>query len=307
MSEAALLARLLAAPRSPLPRAELAAADGVLARLRAAGWPLEEGAEGVTLAAEFDPLVATEIAARLAGSGLAVEVHPLLDSTQEEAARRLAAGWREPLLILAEWQEAGRGRRGRRWLARPGQALLASLLVPAPRPPGALGGLSPALGLGLAEALAAAGFPGVGLKWPNDLMLGERKLGGVLVELIAAAGESGWIAVGFGLNLATPEASELAGRAAGLAELGPLPRRSALAAALARAALAALRRFAEGGFAPFREGFAARHLLQGREVRLEAGGGWRSGRVAGIAEDGALILATGSGTLRVLAGEVEAL
>lgn len=139
-------------------------------------------------------------------------------STMDEARRLAADGLPPGSLVVTDWQSAGRGRTGRRrWQAPPGQSLLATFLAP-PSWLG-LGGLT--LRVGLALALACEDFavaswgraPAIELKWPNDLMIGDRKLGGILCE----SGREG-ILVGFGINLAeTGFPDELAATAISLA------------------------------------------------------------------------------------------
>ncbi len=123
-----------------------------------------------------------------------VEILPEIDSTNSELMRRARAGQHEPTLLVAERQTAGRGRMGRVWQSQPGDSLTFSLSLPfAPKD---WSGLSLAVGLSLAESL----HPQVGLKWPNDLWVQERKLGGILVEAASMGGRS-QVVVGVGLNI----------------------------------------------------------------------------------------------------------
>ena len=105
-----------------------------------------------------------------------VEVVPSIDSTSSELMRRARDGLVDPVLLVTEEQTAGRGRMGKGWHSRPGQSLTFSLALPLA--PADWSGLSLAVGVSLAESL----HPDVRLKWPNDLWLQERKLGGILVE-----------------------------------------------------------------------------------------------------------------------------
>ena len=105
-----------------------------------------------------------------------VEVLPRIDSTSSELMRRARDGLVEPVLLAAEEQTAGRGRMGKGWHSRAGQSLTFSLALPLA--PADWSGLSLAVGVSLAESL----HPDVQLKWPNDLWLQQRKLGGILVE-----------------------------------------------------------------------------------------------------------------------------
>jgi hypothetical protein len=140
--------------------------------------------------------------------GFTVEVLPQVDSTNSELMRRSRLGQTDPVLLVAERQSAGRGRLGRQWQSQAGESLtfsLGLLLAPAD-----WAGLSLAVGVCLAEAL----HPQVRLKWPNDLWLDDRKLGGILIETASsAAGEPGpavrYAVVGVGLNLAPRPADGL--------------------------------------------------------------------------------------------------
>ena len=107
--------------------------------------------------------------------GFTVEVLPSIDSTSSELMRRARAGLMEPVLLAADEQTAGRGRLGKGWHSKAGQSLTFSLALPLA--PADWSGLSLAVGVSLAESL----HPDVRLKWPNDLWLHQRKLGGILV------------------------------------------------------------------------------------------------------------------------------
>jgi len=127
-----------------------------------------------------------------AGRFADVRWFPELDSTNRLAADLARAGAGDGVVVGAENQTAGRGRRGRTWESRPGTSLLVSVIL---RPAPAL--VTLAAGLAAAEACRAVAGAAVGLKWPNDLLLDGRKLGGILSELVAGAA-----VVGLGLNLA---------------------------------------------------------------------------------------------------------
>ncbi|MDZ7910120.1 MAG: biotin--[acetyl-CoA-carboxylase] ligase, partial [Gemmobacter sp.] len=130
-----------------------------------------------------------------------VEVLPRIDSTSSELMRRARDGQVEPVLLAAEEQTAGRGRMGKGWHSKVGQSLTFSLALPLS--PADWSGLSLAVGVSLAESL----HPRVRLKWPNDLWLQERKLGGILVET-AGSGEGAAalraVVIGVGINIRAP-------------------------------------------------------------------------------------------------------
>jgi BirA family biotin operon repressor/biotin-[acetyl-CoA-carboxylase] ligase len=152
------------------------------------------------------------------------------------------------VLLVAEHQTAGRGRRGRRWLSAPrGAALTFSLAAPLARPLRELAPLAPAIGVALSRVLRQAGVRGVGLKWPNDLMVGGAKLGGILVET-RAAGAATCVVIGVGINFAG--APRLKRRVACVADFARIER-NALLRACAVALADAVDRFERQGFAPF--------------------------------------------------------
>jgi BirA family biotin operon repressor/biotin-[acetyl-CoA-carboxylase] ligase len=134
-----------------------------------------------------------------------------IDSTNTELMRRARAGDTRTCLLVADTQSAGRGRLGRQWHSSPGDALTFSLgLTLAPQ---SWSGLSLAVGCCLADALDPHLDKGIGLKWPNDLLLAPwdkpRKLGGILIETVLRQGDTGanrFAVIGIGLNLATPPA-----------------------------------------------------------------------------------------------------
>lgn len=219
-----------------------------------------------------------------------------------------------PCLLVAEDQTAGRGRLGRHWLSQAGRSLTLSLSLPLQ--PRHWGGLSLAVGLALAEALdpaAAGAAPQLLLKWPNDLWLrdaaapaGGRKLGGILIETLPI-GPQRMVVIGIGLNVMSPEplglaaAPPLAHGWAALQELHPGITAPAALAQLALPLALAIKRFEREGFAPCRDGWAARDLLAGRAVSVSQPP--LEGLAEGVDEDGALLLRAAGTLHRVVGGE----
>ena len=243
--------------------------------------------------------------------GFSVEVLPEIDSTNTELMRRARGGLCDPVLLVAERQTAGRGRLGRAWASAPGDSLTFSIGVPLA--PADWSGLSLAVGVALAEALDPApdGVPSplrVGLKWPNDLWLADRKLAGILIETASAGGPGAAPAsaarcavVGIGINLATPEASGLSTPPAGLREIWPDATVAQVLQRVVPAVMQALRAFERAGFGPARERFAARDVLRGRRVCLSDG---REGAACGVDLGGELLVQTPTGLERVASSEV---
>lgn len=245
-------------------------------------------------------------------------------STNDLLAARAAAGAASGTVIIADRQQAGRGRRGRQWLSSPADSLTFSLLWRFPRTtagesPVPLSGLSLAVGLGVVRGLlllAPALTEHVGLKWPNDLLLqaagsiAPGKLGGILVEL--ASDRRGTQAIiGIGLNLRAPVLTGLpthntALPPAGLDQVLPvLPVREQVLACLLRGLVNTLDAFALSGFAPLRQDWESWHLWQGQAVALlDDGQAAISGICRGVDEAGALRLETPDGLRTLLAGDL---
>ena len=223
-----------------------------------------------------------------------LEIAWSLDSTNSELMRRADGGAPSGSVVVADRQRAGRGRRGRSWLSEPARSLTFSVLWRFAGRTERLAGLSLAVGVALARALENLGAGGIGLKWPNDVILqtdcGHAKLAGILVEL--SSDRRGAAAViGIGLNLETPS-GDLPQAAAGLAEaMVRVPERHQVLAAILGELAMTLDAFAVDGFAGQKTGWLSRHAWQDRPVRvLGDGGAERDGICRGVDDDGALLL-----------------
>jgi BirA family biotin operon repressor/biotin-[acetyl-CoA-carboxylase] ligase len=258
--------------------------------------PLEDRLEPAAIAAALGPW---------AGQ-VRVEVLRRCGSTNAEALGRAL----EPdaaLLVAAEEQTTGRGRRGRRWHSPAGAGATFSILRQVRCAPGALAGLSLAVGVACARALRHLGAAEAQLKWPNDLLLRGGKLGGILIET-RQLGPGTAVVVGIGINCRASEAlaARLGRRLAALDEsLRPAPPRNVVIGTLAREVLAALEVFAARGLGPFAEDWREMHAHEGRRLRVRlAGGRTLSGIAAGLAPDGALQLRTRAGVRRIASGTI---
>ena len=192
-----------------------------------------------------------------------------IDSTQR-ALLEGAPQRPDRTFLVADYQSAGRGRRGRSWITAPGSALALSML--AHNPPGARWhpGLTLALGVATADVLHGIGARAVRLKWPNDLVVAGCKLGGILVETYA-----GGVVAGVGINLVLPPAARqtIGQPCLDLAALGCAVEREALVAALATAWNDAFDQFASNGLAAFQARWASLDALAGGAVRVAVGEG----------------------------------
>ena len=212
-----------------------------------------------------------------------------------------------PVLLAAEEQTAGRGRRGRRWLSAPGRDLTFSFARRLGRPARELAALSLVAGVAVTQALRSLGVSHAAIKWPNDVLAGEAKLGGILVETRLSAGTSVAV-VGIGINyrLDQERARRTRRRVAFLEELLPsLPSRNAVIERIGIALLKALEAFERHGFDAVREDWLALHAHAGRKLRVRlADGRTVTGIAAGLEEDGGLRLETRSGPRAVRSGQV---
>lgn len=243
---------------------------------------------------------------------LSIEVLGEIDSTNRYLADRAAnAEVRAPAICFAEFQSAGRGRRGRQWQSPYGANLYLSLLWRFPTMPADLSALSLAVGVAVAECLSAAGYETVGLKWPNDLLSTGRKLGGILIEHRGEMGGPCQVIIGLGLNvhMQGQQAVAIDQPWISLAQLAreqglPLPGRNRLAGQLSQALLAALREFEAEGFAAFRQRWQAFDLAHGQKIRLEQGGVWLDAEALGVDRDGALLVRLRGERQRFLSGDI---
>jgi BirA family transcriptional regulator, biotin operon repressor / biotin---[acetyl-CoA-carboxylase] ligase len=225
-----------------------------------------------------------------------------VDSTQTEAQRQAAEGAPEGTVVTARHQRAGRGQRGHEWWDDPGESLLVSVLLRPPSSPSAAPQLSLVAGLAVADALATAGLT-ARIRWPNDLLVDDRKVCGILAEAASdGAGRLDYVILGIGINLnQTAFPATLQQRATSLCLV---TGRTYLARPVLAAALAHLgRRYAEwrsGGFAALRAAWLGRSTLPGQVVRLPDGG---EGAGVDVGDDGVLVARASDGRLlRVVSG-----
>ena len=273
-----------------------------VAALRREGLGVAGGPEGYRLDADADPVVPMLVAPRLAPP-LAGPVVWLAEtgSTNDEAIKRARAGAPEGLVVGADRQRAGRGRRGRPWLSAAGHGLLMSALLRPGVPPVDAGLLPVVAAVGAAEALG----PAAGIVWPNDILIDGRKVAGILCEMSADQERVGWAVVGIGVNVrSAPALGDARWEPGALADSGDPPRRADLLVGL----LAALgRRYGEwsrAGPEGVLAAFAARDALRGRAVVVSLAGEEVGGECAGTDSLGRLRVRTAGGERLLGAGEV---
>lgn len=264
---------------------------------------------GYRLAAPLELLQSGRIAATLppAARRLLRGLHVLLE-TDSTSERLLQDAEPAPAACFAEYQTAGRGRRGRQWVTPLGGQLAFSVSwVFASLPPD-FSALALAVGIGVATALRAEGADNVALKWPNDLVAGGRKLGGILVEVTGEPPGRTRVVAGIGINWRVPAEllASLGQPACDLAGLcgGDPPARNRLAATCLASVLAVFDRFAQAGFRDFRQQWPEFDALRGREITVLLDNEQVEGRAAGIDAAGALKVETTAGLRRFMSGDV---
>jgi BirA family biotin operon repressor/biotin-[acetyl-CoA-carboxylase] ligase len=282
-------------------------------RLRAVGVEVQAvPRRGYRLSKPVELLDAQRIVAELGPQSMpqlrALDLEFEVDSTNT----RLLAAPPPPLgravACICELQHAGRGRRGRRWIVPFGAGIALSVAWTF-SDGGALSALSLAVGVAVSRALVRAGAHGVTLKWPNDIWLRDRKLGGVLIELRAEASGPAHVVIGVGINIDLPAAArreiEASGvRVAAVADAcTAAPSRNVVAGAILDELLSMLRQFEREGFAAFRDAWAALDALSGRPARVLLGRTAISGTARGVDQEGALLLDTGDRVQRFVSGE----
>jgi len=265
---------------------------------------------GYRLGEPFLPLSESAIRAQLAEHGVAsaIEVLEEVDSTSQHLLRQTTPDESGGRVCLSESQSAGRGRRGRGWIATPYRNLLLSIAWRFEFGPAAMAGLSLAAGVAVLEALEEFGVRDAGLKWPNDILLDGRKLAGLLVDVRGEVAGPSLAVLGLGLNvqLDARDARLIDQPWAMLAERVPAPvDRNRLAALVVARLIGMLRVFVHSGFESFRAEWERRHVYAGQPVRLLAGQEEVTGMAEGIDRQGGLQLRDASGHIQTYySGEV---
>lgn len=262
--------------------------------------------------AALDPLSANDIAERFAAlgeQGLPVtpsfSVFDSIDSTNAAALRAVESST-SATVWLAEQQTAGRGRRGKYWHSPESASIYFSMLWHFNEVEG-LDGLSLAVGVVVAELLDKMGVANVALKWPNDVLCEQRKLGGILLEMQMRKDSTPSVVMGIGLNVAVPQAeskdidqpwTDVS------SQLVKCPSRNQIVADLALGLCKMLPEFEKEGFTAFKNRWHKFDYLAGQDVDLFMSDSTRSGQALGVADDGALLVSIGQQTQSVYGGEV---
>ena len=236
---------------------------------------------------------------------LDLEIHRVTQSTNDVVMQRLAESQSTAILCAAEMQTAGKGRRGRRWISPFGRNIYLTYGRFIDRQLSELGGLSLVIGMVVVDVLRAMGLEQVGLKWPNDILLGGGKLGGILLELRTSDTGGIGIVAGVGLNLALDVKDSLSIDQPWSAISAQLEMpRNTLLGALGGRIVNAIQAFEDVGFDSFAEKWSEYNLYAGQQVNVIRGSETISGIDNGVDQEGNLLLRTGAGLEVHNSGEV---
>lgn len=215
-------------------------------------------------------------------------------------------------VAIAAHQTAGRGRRGNRWQSAPGKSLCLSMAYRFAATPGGLPALTLSQGVAVVSALASLGATDLKLKWPNDILHGDAKLGGILTETQVRAADDVTVVTGVGVNLSPVEVELSAGGWSGSvssldAATSDGPDQLRVASAVIESMINAFVTFAQHGFAAFHDAYIRHDALLGRGIEIDTPDGQFRGTVSGIDASGALLLDIDSRTTRVVTGSIQRL
>lgn len=221
------------------------------------------------------------------------------------AAALAARGAPSGTVVVAGYQEAGRGRAGRSWHAAPGESLLMSLVYRTPVPAASLGVLSPMLGLAVARSLDAW-LPGAAqVKWPNDVLVRDRKVAGILVTARAGSPGETSLVIGIGLNVGSDAGSLPPGATSLALETGSNVQLEPVMNTVLASLSSLLPQVERGEIDPLLTALHRRLAFIGERVTVEEGGAVVAGTLRGVDRDGALLLESDSSAIqRIVAGDV---
>jgi BirA family biotin operon repressor/biotin-[acetyl-CoA-carboxylase] ligase len=241
---------------------------------------------------------------------LRIEVEREIDSTNAALKRRALSEDIHGVALFAETQTAGRGRLGRVWVSPPKSNIYLSLGWRTGLEPLELAGLSLAAGCAIGEGLERNFGLKMQLKWPNDLYLGGKKCGGVLIDLVQSSNQDWTIVVGVGLNVAMPNSggNNIDQPWTDLSSHSAVPlTRNEVGGQLLGALVPLLSSWQVGAFTQWRESWSRRDLMAGHQITVQQGNHSISGRADGVDQSGALRVVTNEGLTVVQSGEASML
>lgn len=233
------------------------------------------------------------------------EIRPTIGSTNVELMAAAQRSSIDGCILTAEIQTAGRGRRGRGWLSPFARNLAISIGIAIDRDVAELGALSLVVGVSLHRALESFGLTDVAVKWPNDVLVGKRKLCGVLIELVRATRPAD-VVIGFGINVGCRQdvEGEIDQSIADVHDQLPEASRNELFAHVVNHVIADCGRFGRDGFAPFRSAWLEAHAFMGEPIQMVLPNESVRGVIRDIGNEGGLVVETPSGVRTFTAGEV---
>ncbi len=240
-----------------------------------------------------------------------LDVFASIDSTNTYLLGQPGPGAGHFHVAMADQQTAGRGRHDRHWLSPPGAGLSLSLAYTFAALPGQLPALTLAIGVAVVAALRELDIPKIALKWPNDIVAVDGKLGGILTEVQSGEGAGATVVTGIGINVHLREPLDLGVDSAWAQQptdlhsiQADLPPRETLAAAIIDHVFATFARFEKEGFATFAAEWRQHDWLLGREILVDTAEDQIAGVAAGVDDDGALLVDTSHGCERVISGTI---
>ncbi|KTC56299.1 biotin--protein ligase [Pseudomonas fluorescens ABAC62] len=261
--------------------------------------------KGYQLASPLVFLNSEEIARLAPALSWPIRIYNSVDSTNAEALRLAAVESGTPYLVLAEQQTAGRGRRGRKWTSPFAQNVYYSLVVRIEDGLRQLEGLSLVVGLAVMQTLRESGVQAAALKWPNDVLVGPKKIAGILLELVGDPADICHVVIGIGINANMQKADEVDQQWTSVhLETGSSIDRNYLVARLCMQLQGYLERHKASGFAALQEEWERNHAWQGRSVSLIAGVNRVDGIVLGVDHQGGLRLSSDGAEKTYSGGEL---
>ena len=281
--------------------------------LRNEGYVIESAPrKGYLLKATIDRLLPSEIKASLRSNRLGRNIvfENEVDSTNRLARDLAISGAVEGTLVVAESQSGGRGRKGRNWHSPPGEGIYVSLVLRPRFQPAEAPKMTLLTGVALAESLIPIVHSRVTIKWPNDVLAGGKKVAGILIEASTEIDSIEYMIVGVGLNVNTPMGrfpAELRERATSIAlEIGHEVDRTEILRAFLKRLEYNYDRIGREGFVPVIKRWRELSDMAGKHVRVHSFDRSLEGAIAGIDDEGVLLVKASEGTLhRVIAGDVE--
>ena len=234
-----------------------------------------------------------------------LELLPHIESTNKHLMEMAERGSIDGMVLIAEVQTGGRGRRGRTWVSPFGRNIAMSIGMKLVCHPADVGAVSLVIGLAVADVLRSVGLRNVKLKWPNDVLMEGRKVSGILIELTNRS-DSMEMVIGVGINVGAKEflMAGIEQEVADVTEQIHDLSRSVLAGQVINSVHGYCREFEEHGFRPFRDRWMALHGYQDQQVIVTSGSRTIHGICRGIGRSGALLVDNGMEVIELIGGEI---